>query len=459
MRPKILVIDDELIIRDICSGVLNNMGFDVYTTGDALYALNYSLSENFDLIITDVRMPRMNGIELMKNVRKAKPFMPFIVITGYGTYDMAVEALREGAYDFINKPFRIEELKISVKNTLEKMEMSRELNRLKVFSHISMVSELIVLSRDKIQASGIILESILRETGAAEGAVLIENTSTGELVKLLSVPENIDIDNEILLENYAENTVRFISDFLYIPLRASNKKIGMIVITGKEGAFSQADMETAVLLANHLGISLENISLFENLSEKINQIEDLFFNTVKAMSMAIDAKSPWTKGHSERVAKYSMMIARELKFDEESLKLTELSSILHDIGKIGTYDYLLEKPGRFLPEEYEMVKKHPEKGVSILSPIKEMSNIVNIVRHHHERYDGKGYPHGISGDNIPLISRIISVADSYDSMTSDRPYRKTPGREKAVDELLRCSNSQFDGNIVRTFIKALAADS
>ncbi len=455
MKTRILVVDDEAIIRDICSDVLNNMGFDVLATGDPLYALNSALKDNFDLIIADIKMPKMNGTELMKNIRKEKPATPFIIITGYGTYDMAIDALREGAYDFINKPFRVEELKVSVKNILEKIEISKELNRLKTLSQLFNASEVLVLSRDRTQSSRIILESIMRETGASEGAIFIEDHQSGSLTMLSSVPDKTAFDPDALRTVFAKNKAVFLPDHLYIPVKTSKKTIGLTAVSSRHKLFSRADLETATLLINQLGTTLENISLFEDLQDKVDQIDNLFLGTIKALSIAIDAKSPWTKGHSERVTHYALMIAGELKFEAETMRLTELSAILHDIGKIGTYDYLLEKPGRFLPEEYELVKKHPDKGVTILSPISELKVVTTIIRHHHERFDGSGYPMGLHGEDIPLISRILAVADAYDSMTSDRPYRKTPGRGKAVEELLSCSGSQFDPVIVKTFIKAL----
>ncbi len=455
MKSKILVVDDELITRELCLEVLKKMGFDVMVTGDPIHAINYSLKENYDLIITDVKMPKMNGIELMRKIKKEKPYTPFIVITGYGTYNMAIEALREGAYDIINKPFRVEELEVSVKNTIEKAEVLKEIKRLKSFTHIPQISELALLSRDKMEASNIVIESIMKQTGAKEAAFFIEDFKTGRLTKLLSVPEKIEINNKKLQKSYSEKTAKFESNKLYLPVKVSEKNIGIVFISNNESSFTQADVETAILLTKQLGVSLENIYSFEKLKYRVNETEKLFLNTVKALIAAIDAKSIWTKGHSERVTLYSLMIANKLKLSKEDLKLTELSAILHDIGKIGTYDYLLEKPGKLSSEEYEIVKKHPDKGAGILLPAKELKNVVNIVRHHHERVDGKGYPDGLSGVKIPLISRIISVADSYDSMTSDRPYRKTPGSKNAVNELLRCSGSQFDPDIVRVFIRSL----
>lgn len=454
MKPKVLVIDDEAIIRGLCAEVIKGMGLDVTTVGDPLIALEMTNKNNFDLIIADVKMPKMSGIELMKKIKSIKPDMPFIIITGYGTYELVIEALKEGACDFINKPFQSEELKLSIKNTLEKIEIINELNRLRAFTFLLSVSEQIASSHDDKQVARLVLENAIKQTTAGGGAIYIEE-DTGLLIRKLSIPDNVTIDERAVQEAYEKKSSKLDPAFLLAPIKSMDKIIGCIVLVEKSIPFTQADLETVSILANQLGIALGNISLLNKLQDKINDRAKLFFSTIKALSNAIDAKSHWTKGHSERVTRYSLMIAKELNFDEDTLKLIELASALHDIGKIGTYDRILEKPGKLSPEEYEIVKKHVEESAAILSPIKELKGILNIIRHHHERYDGTGYPDGIKGEDIPLFARIIAVADAYDSMTAERPYRKTPGSKNAVEELIRCSGTQFDPKVVNALIKAL----
>lgn len=198
-------------------------------------------------------------------------------------------------------------------------------------------------------------------------------------------------------------------------------------------------------------------NMLEDLNESFMELEDLLLKLIRVMVNALDAKSPWTRGHSERVARYAEKIAREMNLDEDETKEIRLAGLLHDIGKIGTYDYLLEKPGPLTPEEYEMVKQHPQKGVEILKDIKQLSEILPLIKYHHERIDGKGYPSGLKGDSIPLGARILHVADSFDSMTSDRPYRKAPGREYAISELEKYKGIQFDPHVVDAFLNILKA--
>jgi putative nucleotidyltransferase with HDIG domain/PAS domain S-box-containing protein len=194
------------------------------------------------------------------------------------------------------------------------------------------------------------------------------------------------------------------------------------------------------------------LNMLDDVNESFKELESLFLNLVKAMIYTLDAKSTWTKGHSERVAQYAEMIAREMGFDEEDLKTLHLAGLLHDIGKIGTYDYLLDKPSRLTDEEFEIVKKHPVQGADIIKEIKQLKDIVPIIRNHHERIDGKGYPDGLKGEEIPIFARILHVADSFDSMTSDRPYRPSPGIDYAVSELKKFRGIQFDKKVVDVFI-------
>ncbi len=220
-------------------------------------------------------------------------------------------------------------------------------------------------------------------------------------------------------------------------------------------------------------LSLIDISELKNKEKKIIQSRDAFLNMLKEIDFsykelqqlfnslihafvnAIDAKSPWTKGHSERVTQYSIAIAKELKIHGKDIENLRIAALLHDIGKIGTYDIVLDKPGKLTDEEFGLIRMHPIKGAEILRPVKQIQDLLPVIRHHHERLDGKGYPDGLKGDEIPLLSKIISVADSYDSMTSNRPYRPAPPKEYAISELERCSGTQFDPQVVKAFLKVL----
>lgn len=192
------------------------------------------------------------------------------------------------------------------------------------------------------------------------------------------------------------------------------------------------------------------------LEEKVNELEDLYQGLIRVLVNVIDAKSTWTKGHSDRVVEYAVWLAGSAGLDEGGIRRLKLAALLHDIGKIGTYDSLLDKPGALSEAEYEIIRQHPGKGVQILSDIHQFSDLLPIIRHHHERFDGAGYPDGLAGEEIPLLARILCIADAYDAMTDDRPYRPAPGETFAVSELKRCAGTQFDPHLVDAFLRALA---
>jgi putative nucleotidyltransferase with HDIG domain len=185
------------------------------------------------------------------------------------------------------------------------------------------------------------------------------------------------------------------------------------------------------------------------------ELKELYDSLIHSFVNAIDAKSPWTKGHSERVTSYAVSIGKELGLKESEIEILRTAALLHDVGKIGTYDVILEKPGKLTDEEFALIRLHPVRGEEILKPIKQFKDLLPIVRHHHERLDGRGYPDRLTDDQIPYMSKIITIADSYDSMSSNRPYRPAPPREYAISELKKCSGTQFDPQAVEAFLTVL----
>jgi putative nucleotidyltransferase with HDIG domain len=204
-------------------------------------------------------------------------------------------------------------------------------------------------------------------------------------------------------------------------------------------------------LAEELAHTMEELKIANT------NVRSLYLSTIKALAAAIEAKDKYTRGHSDRVTQYALDICVELGLDEQQMQEIMYASVLHDIGKIGVSEDILGKKGKLEPEEYEKIKKHTTIGANIISSISMLESIIPIIVHHHESYDGKGYPYRKKEEEIPLGSRIIAVADSYDAMTSDRPYRKAMSKEEAVAELRRCAGTQFDPEIVEAFIKTLEA--
>lgn len=181
----------------------------------------------------------------------------------------------------------------------------------------------------------------------------------------------------------------------------------------------------------------------------------VLFEALKALASAVDAKDPYTARHSMRVTRLSMVLADAIGLSSDEKYVLELSAWMHDVGKIGVPDHLLTKAGLLTPQEFEVMKAHAAKGGEIVGQIEELMRVADVIRHHHERLDGRGYPDGLRGEAIPLLSRIIFIADSFEAMTSDRSYRRGPGRLKALAELRKNSGSQFDLDLVETFISKI----
>ncbi|MFZ2196165.1 MAG: HD-GYP domain-containing protein, partial [Thermodesulfovibrionales bacterium] len=195
--------------------------------------------------------------------------------------------------------------------------------------------------------------------------------------------------------------------------------------------------------------------VFLELSRSYNELEDLFMGFVRAMVNALEAKSQWTRGHSERVTAFAQEIAYEMNLDETQRKAVIIASLLHDIGKIGTHGAILDKKNSLSADEYDILKFHPVQGAEILRGIKQFEDVVLIVKHHHERIDGTGYPDGLKGEEIPLGARIVYVADAFDAMTEDRPYQPAISIEASISELRRSSGTQFDPVVVDAWLRVL----
>lgn len=248
---------------------------------------------------------------------------------------------------------------------------------------------------------------------------------------------------------HGEQRALGIKSLLVVPIVTRNGVIGFLDIgSAYHGRLTPEHLSTAEKIASQIAVALENARLYE-------EVKQLLINTITSLASAIDAKSPWTNGHSVRVTHYALQIGKEMGLNDKDVEWLRLSGLLHDVGKIGTYDIILDKPGKLTDEEFRLVKKHPGKGAEILNPITQLADIIPGVLHHHERYDGKGYPDGLKGEEIPLQARILCVADSFDSMTANRPYRLASGTEYAISEFKRCSGAQFDPKVVEAFLNVL----
>ncbi|OQA15474.1 MAG: Cyclic di-GMP phosphodiesterase response regulator RpfG [bacterium ADurb.Bin363] len=231
-----------------------------------------------------------------------------------------------------------------------------------------------------------------------------------------------------------------------IPIIIKNSLKGYtFIVREKTREFKEQEIEVINNILSQAGVVIENSFLIE-------ETHAMNFEIVKSLVKAIEAKDTYTKGHSQRVAAISNLIAKEMGFTPQTMKKIDMAAVLHDVGKIGISEKILNKVERLTEEEYNQIRKHPENGYEIVSQIKNMLQIAEIIKYHHEKWDGTGYPEKLEGEFIPIESRIISVADTFDAITSDRSYRKGASIEKAYEEIMINIGKQFDPFVVKNFL-------
>jgi len=268
---------------------------------------------------------------------------------------------------------------------------------------------------------------------------------TGEIVNLKDVNEDPRFKKSISKKIEFQNKA-----MVAVPVKIKDKIIGVIQVINKEGGgfFDDVDQNFLIQTAYQVAIALENSKLYEGVKES-------YLDTIQVLASAIDAKDPYTQGHSKRVTEYSLIIARALGFSDEQLEKLEYMAILHDVGKIGIKDAVLNKEAPLNDEEYDLMKKHVSIGAAMLEKVKSLREVASGAKYHHEKYDGRGYGEGLRANEIPLEARIIAIADAYDAMTTDRPYRKGLSHEIAIEEIEKYSGTQFDPKIAKTFVQVM----
>jgi len=286
-----------------------------------------------------------------------------------------------------------------------------------------------------------------------------DDTSEVELPLSHSIVNKVLTDKESVLTCDAMIDERFkmedsviaqhIRSAMCVPLAGKSKTVGLIYVDtlSKSHAFTKDDLRLLTAIGDQAGIAVENLLLF-------NDKKEMLLGSVKALVMSVEARDRYLRGHSERVSAIAVAVARTIGWQEKELEKVELAALLHDVGKIGTPEYILNKPGRLNVDEIKRSREHPVKGAEILGNIKGIEDIVMAVRHHHEHYNGHGYPDELSGEDIPVLSRIIGLADAFDAMTTDRPYRQAFTVDKTLGEIKQLAGVQFDASVVKAFFKA-----
>lgn len=248
-----------------------------------------------------------------------------------------------------------------------------------------------------------------------------------------------------------DNATNFTTkNILCVPLKTKNRIVGVMEAINNQdkGYFGQDHQYLFEIFASQAAIAIENAQLFKNLRQA-------YIRAINSLTEAINVKDNYTAGHVDRVGEYALAIAHEINLDEETIEVIKQGAVLHDVGKIGIPESILNKPGKLTDEEFAIMKTHPAVSAQIVKPLGVSVHIMNAIKHHHERLDGRGYPDGLKGEEISLEARILSVADSYDAMVTDRPYRKGLSQEIAIGELRKNSGTQFDPAVVEAFLKVL----
>lgn len=474
---KILIIDDEDSIRQLCSAVLTSNDYLVRSASNGIEALKMVGSEPFDLILTDIKMPGMNGLQLIISIRGVDAEIPIVVITGHGTVETAIESLKLGVQGFLMKPFTIKELKDSVHDAFTKSRLMKENIRLRALMPLFETTKMLMTQIDLDQLLDTIVDTAMKDTRADRGSLMLLDEKRGELRIAASyglTPELIGssrekigegisgwvaekgkpllISNDSSLDPALSESMRDggITSALCVPLIIKEKVIGVLNLskTKAEGQFTNADQEMLSVLCGQAAIAIENARLYMRL-------EDSYLSTIIALSAAVEARDSYTVGHMHHISEYSTAIAKELGLSNEEIADIRIAGLLHDLGKIGIPDNILLKPGKLSKAEYDIMKSHPTVGVRIIESIESLKNSSVIIGSHQEQYDGTGYPKGQKGAEIPLGARILAVADAFDAMTTTRPYRKALSYKEAFEEIKRCSGTQFDPEVVKHFTKVL----
>jgi len=484
-KEKALIVDDDPVIRDMLTDILSGIcKFKIDTAADGLEGLESIKRNQYDIIFTDLSMPRLGGMDLLKESTRISPSTPVVMITGVSTIDTAVSAMKEGAKDFIIKPFQIDkviavaERIIGEKKLLTKivsdLDQKESINRINA-ELFKKLQEISILQSLSLELDGIYSNKEIYEKIVEMAAKLLTVSHAffaiveGDYIKVVQSTEldkkEIKINGSLYEEvikkgNYSIipydgsghfNGIPIHSEIFLIPFALKDEVFAILGLYDKNDktAFTADEIAIMLTFAKKASLRIENNALYE-----------VFYNnlisTLKSLVISIEARDSYTKQHSERVAIYSLQIADIMGLEDEDKDAIRFGGYLHDIGKIGVRDTILLKPDKLTDEEEAEIRLHPLKGDEIVKPIRFFPKERDLIRYHHERFDGKGYPDGLSGDNIPLNARILAVADAYDAMTSSRPYRNARGHHFTMLEIMKCMGSQFDPEVVRAFLRTPA---
>jgi response regulator RpfG family c-di-GMP phosphodiesterase len=473
--PHLLVVDDEKYICEVIREMLSAEKYQIQTSSDPNKALGLIKAQPVDLVLTDLIMGKVSGVDIINQTMQYHSDAIVILMTGQPTIENAVTVLKSGAYDYLVKPFSMDTLRAVIKRGLEKQRLYRENIHLKEAVALYKISEAMGSTIRLDFLLNLILETAIKELDADMASFLLVDEKSSKVIPKasLGVPEELkgsgiftgqdDIskwviqygkprvfDKEQPVDQVGHQSLKKqIRSAIVHPLLAKGKVIGILVLIRSQeqvSPFTPGQLQSLSIIASKAASAIENSMLYEELKES-------YLQTLTALANAVEARDIYTRGHTERVCLMAQSLAAEMGWDEEKLWEVKMGGILHDIGKLGVPDAILNKSEALTFEEFEAMKQHPIRGSKILEGIPFLAPAIPYVLYHHERFDGKGYPYGLRKDQIPLQGRLMAVVDTFDAMTSDRPYRKAKTFKQALDEIRDCANTQFDPQIAELFLK------
>jgi putative nucleotidyltransferase with HDIG domain len=483
LSSKILVVDDEPQIQLLLEEFLTSLGHTVRLAGDGEQALKLLQREAFDGALVDLKMAKLDGMELLRLIKPSFPTLPVIMMTGYPSVEVAVEAMKEGAVDFITKPLRLDALRLAVARIsgqhsspqssatlpspptiLGPSLLSTIPGKIKELSILYAISEAFQDITD-MEATFQRLVQVAREIAGAHRSsfTILGRESYRTPVKTVTTDDEDDLLEEqpSIDDRTLDQLIKERKPILFnatqpgivVPVLIKNELLGILSVWEKQEhvAFTEEEVLLLLTLCRKAALSLENQFLYESLYQSL-------LETLKALVTTLEARDPYTRAHSQRVSHYATALAAKMGCTKEEQDIVTVAGFLHDIGKVGICDAILLKTEPLTPVEYEIIKTHPIIGEQIVQHLGYFSRERSIIRHHHEWWDGRGYPDALTKDQIPFLARILSVADAFDAITSDRPYRAGRPFREALEELDAWVGIQFDADAVVAFRHLIERD-
>ncbi len=498
-KETLLFVDDEESILEIATEYFEIKGYRILTADNGRKAVDIISREKIDCCFTDINMPEMDGLELAEHIRGYDNTIPVIIMTGFPSLDNTLRTLKNGVVDFLIKPVNLSQLEICVQRVMRERKLfikniflTKEVEKKKKLEHLNnellyKVDELNTLNRIMLDFTAVdssfdlfkrVVDIATEVTRADESRFFVINETLKKPVEIASsvnrnssclkrddrpwidddglgiekmIFDNIEDCKPLLIrENRPETTHlnKKILSLMSIPLTIRQKVFGVLVSTIQTGnsRFTEKDLYYLSFISNKASYAIENIALYEN-------IYDNLFATLYAFVKAIEARDPYTEQHSNRVTSIAIALSKEMGANAEEQDILNVAGRLHDIGKIGIRDEILLKPGRLTAAEYNIIKEHPVIGAGIVERLGLWDREKLIIKCHHEWFNGNGYPDGLKGEAIPMLARILSVADVYDAIASDRAYRKKMEESKIFSIMYGGAGSQFDPEVIEVFKK------